>query len=248
MALPAWLTLLVVLAAGGLMGGLLNGVLVARLKLSVFVVTLASMTALTGVIQLWTGSSSTFLVDPFFIGLGTGQFLGLAIPIWIMVLALALAFYVERFTYFGRDIYAVGGNIVAAELSGIRTERTLIAVYAVAGAAAALGGVIGAGRIGAATAQVDGFLALQAIAGVLLGGTLLTGGAGSVIGTALGVLFIGGLSNYLSITGVPQAWQQVMTGAVLVLAVASDRLRGRAPRRSAEKRPRQGRAPNEQDR
>jgi ribose transport system permease protein len=195
--------------------------LVGRLSLSVFVVTLASMTALTGVVQLWSGSASFFVTSPFFLGLGTNSFLGLPIPVWCMIITFVVALYVERRTYFGRDVYAVGGSIVAAQLSGIRTARTLIAVYAIMGGAAALGGAIAVGRIGAATPQVDNTLALQAIAAALLGGTALTGGLGSVLGTALGVLFIGGLGNLLSISGVPQAWQQVLTGLILVIAVSS---------------------------
>lgn len=222
---PAWLTLVVVVAVGAAIGGSVNGVLIGRLRLSVFVVTLASMTMLTGVVQLVTGSSSVFIADPFFTALGSGKLLGVAIPVWIMIVTLAAAVYVERYTYLGRDIFAVGGSLTAAELSGIRTGRTLIVVYALSGGAAGLAGAIAVGRIGAATAQVDAFLPLQAIAAVLLGGTLLTGGAGSVIGTVLGVLFIGGLGNLLSISGVPQAWQQVLTGVILVFAVLGDRVR-----------------------
>lgn len=222
---PSWLTLIVVVLIGTLLGGLGNGMLVGKLRLSVFVVTLATMTLLTGVIQLWTGSSSVFLSDPFFTALGSGKWMGMAIPVWIMILTFAAALFVERYTYFGRDVFAVGGSPAAAELSGIRSVKTLVMVYAISGGAAALAGSIAVGRIGAATAQVDAFLPLQAIAAVLLGGTLLTGGAGSVIGTALGVLFIGGLGNLLSISDVPQAWQQVLTGVILVLSVLGDRVR-----------------------
>jgi ribose transport system permease protein len=228
------LILVVVVVAGALIGGLVNGFLVAKLSLSVFVVTLASMTALTGVVQLWSGSASFFVTNPFYLALGTSQFLGIPIPVCCMIATFVLALYVERRTYFGRDIYAVGGNIVAAKLSGIRTARTLIAVYAIMGGAAALAGTIAVGRIGAATPQVDNSLALQAIAAALLGGTALTGGLGSVLGTALGVLFIGGLGNLLSISGVPQAWQQVLTGLILVIAVSSHLARRRRTRGSTE--------------
>jgi ribose transport system permease protein len=222
---PGWLSVLLAVIAGTAFGAIVNGLLVGRARLSVFVVTLASLTALTGFIQLWTGSSSAFISEPFVIYLGNGTILGIAVPICVMTATLVLAFYVERYTYFGRDVFAIGGSVAAAELSGIRTSRTLIAVYAIAGGAAAIAGVVGSGITGAATAQVDNTLALQAIAAVLLGGTLLTGGAGSVIGTVLGVLFIGGLGNYLSISGVPGAWQQVLTGVILVVAVGGGRLR-----------------------
>jgi ribose transport system permease protein len=229
------LILVLVVLAGAFIGALVNGFLVARLSLSVFVVTLASMTALTGVVQLWSGSQSFFVSEPFYLALGTSDFVGLPIPVWCMIATFVVALYVERWTYFGRDIYAVGGNIVAAKLSGIRTVRTLIAVYAIMGGAAALAGTIAVGRIGAATPQVDNSLPLQAIAAALLGGTALTGGLGSVLGTALGVLFIGGLGNLLSISGVPQAWQQVLTGLILIIAVSSHLTRRRRRQSSATK-------------
>jgi ribose/xylose/arabinose/galactoside ABC-type transport system permease subunit len=132
--------------------------------------------------------------------------------------------YVQSRTYFGRDVYACGGNVTAARLSGISVARTTIAVYAIAGACAALGGIVAVGRTGAATPQVDTSLALQAIAAVLLGGTSLAGGAGGVGGTVLGVLFIGTLQNGLSIAGVQSFWQQILTGIVLIAAVLGDRI------------------------
>jgi ribose transport system permease protein len=137
----------------------------------------------------------------------------------------AVCLYVQTRTYFGRDVYAVGGSPVAARLAGIRAPRTLFLVYAIAGGTAALAGAIAVGRVGAATPQVDATLPLQAIAAVLLGGTALTGGYGGVGGTALGVLFIAVLQNGLSVSGVSTDWQNVVTGIILVVAVLGDRLR-----------------------
>jgi ribose transport system permease protein len=134
--------------------------------------------------------------------------------------------YVQTRTYFGRDIYAVGGGMIAARLSGIRTSRTLVMVWAVAGAVAALAGIIAVGRIGAAAPVPDDTLPLNAIAAILLGGSALTGGVGGVGGTALGVLFIGVLQNGLSLSGIPTYWQQIVTGIILVIAVLGDRLQG----------------------
>ena len=121
-------------------------------------------------------------------------------------------------------MYAVGGNIEAARLSGINVARTLILVYGITGLAAALGGIIQAGRLGAASPLVGTSIPLDAAAAVLLGGTSFTGGVGGVTGTAVGVLFIGTLQNGLSIAGVSSFWQQVVTGAILIVAVAIDRL------------------------
>ncbi|GAB3201451.1 hypothetical protein GCM10027062_23750 [Nocardioides hungaricus] len=222
--LPGGVVVALCVLAGALVGGLLNGVAVGKIGLSVFVVTLATMTSLSGVVSLWSGSNSFLVTDPIVRWLATERFLGLPMPIWIMAAVFVLAIYVQNRTYFGRDIYAIGGSPTAARLSGIHVPRTLILVYAVAGACAALAGTIGVGRVGAAVPTVDGTLALQAIAAVLLGGTALTGGRGGVGGTALGVLFIAILQNGLSIAGVASDWQNIVTGVILIVAVAGDRL------------------------
>ncbi len=141
-----------------------------------------------------------------------------------MIVTFVIALYVQHRTYWARDVYAIGGSVVAARLSGIRTSLILMSVYGLSGACAALGGIIATGRIGAATPQPDPNLPLQAIAAVLLGGTSLLGGQGGVGGTALGVLFIGILQNGLSISGVSSFWQQVITGVILVAAVLGDRI------------------------
>src|SRR5262245_64852523 len=127
-----------------------------------------------------------------------------------MIGTFLVSFVVLRWTYFGRDVYAVGGNVDAARLSGISVARTIIAVYAIAGLAAALGGVIQVGRLGAASPLVGADIPLNAAAGVLLGGTSFLGGVGGVTGTVVGVLFIGTLQNGLSIAGVQSFWQQVV--------------------------------------
>jgi ribose transport system permease protein len=204
---------------GALIGACLNGVLVGGFGLSFFVVTLASGTALTGVVDLWSNTQSIFVTAPIARQIAIDHVAGVPTPILIMVVTLLGAAYLQRFTYFGRDVYAVGDSVTAARLSGIRTGRTLIGVYALTGACAALGGMIAVGRIGAASPQVEVNLPLEAIAAVLLGGTRLTGGFGGVGGTALGVLFIGILQNGLSIAGVPSFWQYIVTGVILVAAV-----------------------------
>jgi ribose transport system permease protein len=220
---PGSATLVVTIVIGALIGGVVNGLLVGRLRLNVFVVTLASMTSLTGVVSLWSNASSIYLTAPLPTQLAVDKIAGLQTPIWIMIVVFVIGLYVQSRTYFGRDVYAIGGSITAARLSGIRTTRTLVAVYSTVGACAALAGMIAASREGAATPQVDATLPLTAIAAVLLGGTTLTGGVGGVGGTALGVLFLGVLQNGLSIAGVSSYWQQVLTGIILVAAVLGGR-------------------------
>lgn len=222
----AGLAIAITLAFGATVGALANGLLIGRFRVSFFVVTLASMIALTGVVNLWSGTQSLPVNSTSITNLAADKFLGLSGPVWIMIAMFVISLSLQRQTYFGRDVYAVGGSATAAHLSGIRVSRTIMLVYAFAALCAAIGGIVGISRIGIASPQVDANLPLQAIAAVLLGGTLLSGGSGGVGGTALGVLFIGVLSNGLSIAGVQSFWQQVVTGVILIVAVVGDRLGG----------------------
>jgi len=222
--MPGWLVIVLVIAFGGAVGAVVNGVLVGLFRLNVFVVTLASMTAITGAVSLWSNTQSTYVSSAAVNRLAVSTFLGRPMPIWIMAATFLIFLYAQTRTYFGRDVYAVGGSLTAARLSGIRTSRTILIVWAVAGAMAALAGVIAVGRIGAAAPQPDNTLPLNAIAAILLGGSALSGGVGGVGGTVLGVLFIGVLQNGLSLSGAPTYWQQIVTGIILVTAVLGDRI------------------------
>ena len=139
-----------------------------------------------------------------------------------MVVTFLVALYVQRSTYFGRDVYAVGGGPEAARVSGIRVSRTIIAVYALAGVLAAFGGVLQDARIGAASPMVGDGIIFDAAAAVLLGGTSLAGGNGGVGGTVIGVLFLATLQNGLAVAGVESFWRTSITGAILIAAVAVD--------------------------
>ncbi len=211
-------------AAGGAIGAGVNGVLIGRFGLSFFVVTLGTLVLYRGIVNIWSDSETEYVVSPFIDAIGFGTWLGIATPIWIMLGTFVVAGVLLRWTYFGRDVYAVGGNIDAARLSGITVARTIVLVYGIAGLCAALGGVVQVGRLGAASPLVGEDIPLQAAAAVLLGGTSFLGGVGGVVGTAVGVLFIGTLQNGLSIAGVSSFWQQVVTGIILIAAVAIDRV------------------------
>jgi ribose/xylose/arabinose/galactoside ABC-type transport system permease subunit len=143
----------------------------------------------------------------------------------IMIGTFLIALYVQRSTYFGRDVYAVGGNAEAARLSGVRVGRTIIAVYAISGLLAAFGGVLQTARIGAASPLVGEAVLFDAAAAVLLGGTSFAGGVGGVGGTVVGVLFLATLQNGLSVSVVASFWQQIITGAILLAAIILDRVR-----------------------
>ena len=233
-AIPGWLAVVLTVLLGAAVGAVLNGIFVGIFRLSVFVVTLASMTIITGIVLVWTKSASIYVTDPIAGQLAVSRLGGIQTPIFIMAAVFLIFLFVQNRTYFGRDIYATGGSYTAARLSGIRTERTLIAVYAVAGACAGLGGVIALGRVGAATPVVDNGLALQAVAAVLIGGTLLTGGAGNVVGTAFGCLFIGILQNGLNLAGVGSDWQYVVTGVILLMSVLAGGLQASRAGRGAQ--------------
>jgi ribose transport system permease protein len=201
------------------LGGGVNGVLVGRMGLSFLLVTLASLTAFTGLVNLWSDTMAIPVQTPITDAIAFGNFLGVNISIWIMGVTFVLAQLLQNRTYFGRDVYAVGGNRQAARLAGIKTERTIIFVFALIGVAAALAAVIGIGRSGAASPTIDNNVPLEAIAAVLLGGTRISGGSGGVGGTALGVLFLATLGNGLSLSDISSNWQQIVTGVILVSAV-----------------------------
>ena len=203
---PGWPAVILTLLFGSVLGAVINGGLIGRFRLSFFVVTLASMTALTGAVNLWSGTQSFTVSSPVALEIGVSNVLGLPAPIWIMIVAFAISLWLQRWTYFGRDVYAVGGSIKAARLSGIRTTRTLLITYGISAFCATIAGIITVGRIGVAAPNVDPNLPLQAI------------------GTIVGVIFLGMLQNGLSIAGVPSFWQQVVTGIILVLAVLGDQL------------------------
>lgn len=221
--IPSGFVVIIAIVLGTIIGGIVNGGLIGGFGLSFFIVTLASYIGLTGIVNVWTNTQSYIVTAPALSIIGTHNFLAIPVCVWIMAGVFLLALFLQRRTYFGRSVYAIGGSIVAARLSGIRPTRVLFLVYALCAALASIGGVIATGRIGAASPQVDPSLPLQAAAAVLIGGTSLTGGAGGVEGTAFGVLFIGVLQNGLSIAGVQSFWQEVVTGVILVAAVLGNR-------------------------
>jgi ribose transport system permease protein len=221
---PSLLAVVLTVLIGALLGGGVNGLLIGRARLSFFVVTLGTASLYQGIVSIWSQTKTTYITSPLIDGIGFGSALGVSTPIWIMLAVFVVAFCVLRWTYFGRDVYAVGGNIDAARLSGINTTATLVAAYAIVGACAALAGVVQAGRLGASSPIVGTDIPLSAAAAVLLGGTSFVGGVGGVTGTVVGVLFIGVLQNGLAIKGVSSFWQQVVTGAILIVAVGIDRI------------------------
>ncbi len=210
------------LVAGGAMG-LVNGLAVTRFKVPSFVATLAMLTMARGFTMLWTqGHPITGLGETFGF-LGTGWFLGIPMPVWISGIVVIAAIVLTGKTRFGRYIYAIGGNESAARLSGISITKIKTWVYMLAGMLAAVGGVLVTARLDSAQPNAGISYELDAIAAVVIGGTSLSGGRGTIMGTVLGAMIIGVLNNGLVLLNVSPFWQQVIKGVVILLAVIIDK-------------------------
>jgi ribose transport system permease protein len=218
--------------ATGLFFGLVNGALIAFVRLPPFIVTLGSLTAVRGIARLLGNDTTVFNPELPFAFIGNGSLVlvpgVIAIP-WLAVIAMAVilaSWFILRRTVLGVHIYAVGGNADAARLSGIKVWAVLLFVYAVSGLLAGLGGVMSAARLYAANGlQLGQSYELDAIAAVILGGTSFVGGIGSIWGTLIGALIIAVLSNGLILLGVSDIWQFIIKGLVIIGAVALDRFR-----------------------
>lgn len=226
-----WIAVLAALMLGGLIGAG-NGALATGLRLNPLIVTLGTMGIITGVAMVMTGGGTKpLLVDSFnWIGGGgpQGKVFGVPIPFFIMMLFILLVWFIMAFTRFGRFIYASGGNAEASRLLGVPVNRTQIMLYVLSGISGALAGTVLAAMLGAAAPDAAGKHLLTVIAAIILGGTSLFGGRGSVWGTLLAVLILGTLNNGLTLLDVSSFWQDVTRGVVLLLAVGLDQVRTRA--------------------
>jgi ribose transport system permease protein len=178
--------------------------------------------------MLWTrGFPITGLGSQFAV-IGTGTAFGMPIPVWISASLVIVFVVIAKKTRFGRYMYAVGGNERTAKLSGLNVNRIKVAIYTLAGGLSAVAGVIVTSRLDSAQPNAGAGYELDSIAAVVIGGTSLSGGRGSILGTVIGCLIIGVLNSGLVLLGVSPFWQQVVKGGVILLAVAVDRLRGAA--------------------
>ncbi len=214
--------------AAGILTGLalggFNGFAITRFKLPPFVATLGMLSIARGLTLLWTGGFPITSLGATFGFIGAGIFLGVPMAVWISGGLVAFFYFISRRTLLGRYIYAVGGNEKATAFSGIDVDRIKIRVYALGGALAAVAGLIVTARLDAADPKAGLGYELDSIAAVVIGGTSLSGGRGSILGTVLGCLIIGVLNNGLFLLDVSPFWQQVIKGLVILAAVAADRL------------------------
>lgn len=217
-----WGGILAALLTGAILGAF-NGLMVTRFKVPPFVATLGMMTIARGLTMLYTGGFPITGLSNAFRFLGTGWFLGVPMPVWVAaVIILFFAFYMKK-TPTGRYIYAIGGNQRASLLSGIRVDRIILLVYTLAGVLSAVAGLLVTARLDSAQPNAGAGYELDAIAAVVIGGTSLSGGRGSIAGTVVGALIIGILNNGLVLLDVSPFWQQVIKGFVILGAVIIDK-------------------------
>jgi ribose transport system permease protein len=213
------------LCVGGALG-YFNGYMIVKLKIPPFVATLGMLSIARGLTRLWTGGFPiTGLGESFaFIGTGFDPVIGFPIPVWISVILVAAFTVLTAHTKLGRYIYAVGSNEQSSHLSGVNVNHIKLWVYILAGFLAAVGGILVTARLDSAQPNAGTGYELDSIAAVVIGGTSLSGGRGTILGTVMGCLIIGILNNSLTLLNVSPNWQLVIKGVVILVAVAIDKM------------------------
>jgi ribose/xylose/arabinose/galactoside ABC-type transport system permease subunit len=222
-----WLVGLSVALLVGALAGLVNGSLVAFVGVQPIIATLAMLVGGRGLAQIFAGGRSLLVTDPVILWLGQGRLFGIPAPVIVAVAAVLLVGFLVKRTTFGRYVVAIGGNRSASYLSGHPVRRTLLAVYVISGILAALAGVVATARLGASDPSNIGLLIeLSAITAVVVGGTPLSGGKVKVMGTVMGALLIQLISNTFIANDLPFTWAQVLTAAIILVAVYLQKGRG----------------------
>ncbi|GIF39437.1 ABC transporter permease [Actinoplanes xinjiangensis] len=213
--------------------GLVNGVLIAYTRMAPFIVTLAALLGARGLMRAISDEgSTTYVVENDAFGrLGTGSLLGVGYQVWLAVALVLIGMLVLARTGFGQSVYAIGGSEDASALMGVAVRRTKILVYVCSGLLAGLAGAVNAARLGSGVTVLGAGMELDAIAAVVIGGTLLTGGAGSIAGTVAGVLLLGVIQNMINQVGdLNSNWQQVISGTFLAVVVVAQTVLNRLRR------------------
>lgn len=207
----------------GLACGVVNGLLIAKRRLAPFIVTLGMMTVARGLALIYTNGGPVNELSDNYNQIGGGSIGPVPFPALIFFAAVLLGVFILHFTRFGRYVYAVGGNELAAKVSGVNTDLVLVGVYALTGALAGVAGIVSSSRVMSGSPATGAGSELDAIAAVVIGGTSLSGGIGSIANTIVGVLIIGVMNNGLDLLNVSSYWQLVVKGLIIVLAVLLDR-------------------------
>jgi ribose transport system permease protein len=210
----------------GMVFGTASGLIITKGGVQPFIATFVALTLVRGATLVFTdgrpiNAGAGSVADDFSF-LGQGYFLGIPLPVLIMAAIIVIVWYVLTQTRYGRYVYALGGNEKAAHLSGLRTDRIKIIVYSISGLLSALAGVILTSRLSSAQPTAGNGYELDAIAAVVIGGTSLAGGRGSIVGTLIGALIIGVLNNALNLLNVSAYYQMIAKGLVILVAVLLD--------------------------
>ncbi|KAF3996289.1 ribose ABC transporter permease [Glaciimonas immobilis] len=223
---PPALAILIGLAAG-VAFGFANGFFIAYAKMPPIIVTLATMGIARGLALIYTGGYPVGGLPQWFEFFGRGNFFGIQTPILMMLVVFGLAYVVLNHTPVGRYIYAIGGNEEATRLSGIRVPRYKLLVYGISGFTAAIAGLVLTSRLMSGQPNAGVSFELDAIAAVVMGGTAITGGRGSIIGTLIGALMLGVLNNGLNMMGISPYLQNIIKGVIILLAIYISRSSGK---------------------
>ncbi|MGF6990721.1 ribose/xylose/arabinose/galactoside ABC-type transport system permease subunit [Lachnospiraceae bacterium PF1-21] len=219
---PVFVPIIVALLIGALLG-LFNGIVIAKGKVAPFIATLGTMTIARGMTQLFNGGRPINDLSTQFNFIGGGSVVGIPVPVIVFCVIVLLGWFLLNKTRFGRYVYAIGGNETTAKVSGIRVNSIYIMVYTLMGVLSALSGIVLSARVETATVIAGTGYELDAIAAVIIGGTSTSGGRGTIIGTIIGVLTMGVLSNGLDLLGVSSYYQQIVKGFIIIGAVLLDK-------------------------
>lgn len=226
--LPIWLSIVIALAAGCIIG-VVNAFLVQKLDMPAFVATIGTQFIAKGLVQGVTKGTPVYPLPEKFLGVGQNnlQIGSVGIP-WVVVIAVVLAVIaglILKYTTYGRRIYAVGGNGEAARLAGIPTDKIRYSAFILSGLMASLTGVLMASRLGSAQTNIGSGCEMSVIAGAVIGGISMDGGAGTIFGMALGAFFMALITNGMTLIKISATWQTMVTGAILILACSLEYLR-----------------------
>ena len=215
----------------GALAGFTNGVLIAKFRLAPFIATLGMMSIARGLAYIYTGDGRPFSdLKPEYNYLGQGYLFadparpmsGIPLPVVLFIGVALIATFVLSYTKFGRYVYAIGGNEVAARVSGIRIPRVTIIIYTISGLLAGLAGILWSARTGSGNSTLGQGIELDAITAVIVGGTSFKGGIGKIWGTVVGALLIGTINNGLDLMNVSPFWQIVVKGCIIIVAIIID--------------------------
>nr|WP_091607584.1 ABC transporter permease [Arthrobacter koreensis] len=215
----SWLLMVAVALAVGALAGLINGVIIAYGNVVAFIATLAMLVAARGLAELISGRSTQIVTNRDFTSVLRSNFLGVPLLVWIFLIVAAAGWFLLNRTTFGRRTVAIGGNLEATRLAGIKVKRHIVWLYVLSGVTVGIAAIMMMGRTTAGTSTHGTLYELDAIAAVVVGGTLLVGGRGTIVGTVLGVLLFSTLTNVFVQNNLDTSVQNVTKGVIIVVAV-----------------------------